>query len=646
MAAARGARSTASSHAAASPSSSRGSSRRQHHHRRARGGDGVLFSSTPRFANGAEPRRQHAGRQSCPRRRRGPPEALPPEALDLNLSLPSLGQVEAGAAALPLAGLAVLTFTGAFKKSKNLSDIFARLLTIVSQGYFQPNVGGDTIPEAEGEASDLVGDEPLFKALYNMFLDSGGVFRLSFGPKCFLVVSDPVVVRHILKDNAFNFDKGVLAEILKPIMGKGLIPADIETWKVRRKAVIPGFHKAYLDCMVDLFGRCTERTVEKIDRVCKGDGDKTLDMETEFLNVALDIIGLGIFNYDFGSVNTESPVIKSVYGVLKEAEHRSTTYIPYWNLPFADVVVPRQRQFKADITIINDVLDDLIKLAQETQQEEDMEALQNRDYKNVKDPSLLRFLVDMRGEDSSAKQLRDDLMTMLIAGHETTGAVLTWALHCLVENPEELEKTVSEIDRVLGDRTPTFEDIREMKQVRMVIAESLRLYPQPPILIRRALAKDTLPGGIGGDPNGYEIGKGTDLFISVWNLHRSPHIWKDPDAFKPGRFDEAIPAQGPWEGYDGKNFAGLYPNESAYNFAYVPFGGGPRKCLGDQFALMEAVIALAMMLRRFNFKVKEGHVPGMATGATIHTAKGLLMDISRRDTSPSESEELEEMVAK
>lgn len=475
-----------------------------------------------------------------------------------------------------------------------------------------------------------------------MFLDSGGVFRLSFGPKCFIVVSDPMVVKHLLKDNAFNYDKGVLAEILKPIMGKGLIPADIETWKVRRKAVIPGFHKAYLDCMVDLFGKCTERTIAKMNEVSKSQ-DKDLDMETEFLNVALDIIGLGIFNYDFGSVTKESPIIKSVYGVLKEAEHRSTTYIPYWNIPFVELVSTRQREFKSDITIINEVLDKLILQAQDTQEEEDMEALQNRDYKNVKDPSLLRFLVDMRGEDSTAKQLRDDLMTMLIAGHETTGAVLTWALHCLAQNPEEMAKTVKEIDEVLGDRTPTFEDIREMKQVRMVISESLRLYPQPPILIRRALGDDTLPGGINGDENGYQIGKGTDLFISVWNLHRSPLIWKDADEFKPSRFDEAIEAQGPWPGYDG-NFSGLYPNESAYNFAYLPFGGGPRKCLGDQFALMEAVIALAMMLRRFTFKPKNN--PGMKTGATIHTSEGLIMEINQRTNKPEAVEGMERAVAK
>ncbi|KIY91860.1 hypothetical protein MNEG_16103 [Monoraphidium neglectum] len=161
-----------------------------------------------------------------------------------------------------------------------------------------------------------------------------------------------------------------------------------------------------------------------------------------------------VFNYDFGSITTESPVIKSVYGVLKEAEHRSTFYIPYWNVPLLRAVVPRQRQFAADMAVIDATLDDLIRNARETRQEDDFEALQARDYSQVKDPSLLRFLVDMRGEDATDKQLRDDLMTMLIAGHETTAAVLTWALFSVAQAPAVEAKLLAEIDAAVGDRTP------------------------------------------------------------------------------------------------------------------------------------------------------------------------------------------------
>ncbi|KAG2495589.1 hypothetical protein HYH03_006189 [Edaphochlamys debaryana] len=534
-------------------------------------------------------------------------------------------------------GLAALVYAY-FRGKGNMTDGLSHLLTEVSQGYFQPDVGGKNIPVSQGELSDLAGDEPLFKALYGWFMQYGGVYKLAFGPKAFIVISDPVVVRHIMKDNAFNYDKGVLAEILEPIMGKGLIPADLETWKVRRRAVVPAFHRQYYDAMVEMFGRCTERSVAHLDwEITAGKGKATVDMEQEFLSLGLDIIGLGVFNFDFGSINKQSPVIKAVYGVLKEAEHRSTFYLPYWNLPLADVLVPRQRAFRADLAVINQCLDDLIRRAKDTRVEEDPEVLQNRDYSKLKDPSLLRFLVDMRGEDVTNKQLRDDLMTMLIAGHETTAAVLTWTLFALVQAPEAEARVLEEIDRVVGDRTPTLDDLKAMPYLRACLGESLRLYPQPPILIRRALGEDVLPGGLKGDPNGYPIGKGADLFISVWNLHRSPYLWKDPDVFRPERFFEANSNPdfgGQWAGYRPDAVTGgqaLYPNEVASDFAFIPFGGGPRKCVGDQFAMFEATVAAAMLLRRFSFKLA---VPvekvGMATGATIHTANGLPMTVTRR----------------
>jgi cytochrome P450 len=528
----------------------------------------------------------------------------------------------------------LLTLVYAFFKGKgNLSDGLSRLLTEVSQGYFQPSMGGENIPTAEGELSDLAGDEPLFKALYQWFMDSGGVFKLAFGPKAFIVISDPIVVKHLLKDNAFNYDKGVLAEILEPIMGKGLIPADLETWKTRRRQIVPAFHQAYLENCVRMFGECTKKTIERLENASSENA--VIDMEQEFLNLGLDIIGIGVFNYDFGSINQQSPVIQAVYGVLKEAEHRSTFYIPYWNIPISKYVVPRQIQFNKDIKVINQCLDDLIERAKSSRRVDDIEALQSRDYSQVQDASLLRFLVDMRDADLEQKQLRDDLMTMLIAGHETTAAVLTWTIYLLATHPEIQEKVyTTELKQFASSDPITLADIGKVPYLRNIVAESLRLYPQPPILIRRALEDDVLPPGLNGDPNGYPIGKGADLFISVWNLHRSPHLWKDPDTFRPERFSEAYknPDFKEWSGYDPeKQGSSLYANEVASDFAFLPFGGGVRKCVGDQFALMEATVCLMMTLSKYRFELSgRADDVGMATGATIHTANGLKCKVIAR----------------
>ena len=183
---------------------------------------------------------------------------------------------------------------------------------------------------------------------------------------------------------------------------------------MRRRQIVPAFHKAWLEHMVGLFAHCNVPLIESMNKIAEKDGK--IDMETYFASVALDIIGLSIFNYEFGSVTKESPVIKAVYSALVEAEHRSMTPAPYWDIPLANQVVPRLRKFNSDLRLLNDVLDDLIARAKKTRSVEDIEELEKRNYDEVDDPSMLRFLVDMRGADIDNKQLRDDLMTMLIAG--------------------------------------------------------------------------------------------------------------------------------------------------------------------------------------------------------------------------------------
>jgi cytochrome P450 len=267
----------------------------------------------------------------------------------------------------------------------------------------------------------------------------------------------------------------------------------------------------------------------------------------------------------------------------------------------------------------------------ETQNSADVEELEKRDYNKMQNPSLLRFLVDMRGEDTTSVQLRDDLMTMLIAGHETTAAVLTWALFELSKQPELIEKIRQEIDVVLGDREyPTFDDVSKLQLVRLSIAESLRMYPEPPLLIRRALEDHKLPsGGVGFET---KIARGTDIFIAIYNIHRCKDFWQNPDEFDPERFLKPFsnPSRADWQGYQPV-LTTLYPNEVHADFAYLPFGGGARKCIGDQFACLEAVIILTMVLKKydFTFAIKPEDV-GIYTGATIHTRNGLLMNVSER----------------
>ncbi|XP_024376898.1 protein LUTEIN DEFICIENT 5, chloroplastic [Physcomitrium patens] len=468
----------------------------------------------------------------------------------------------------------------------------------------------ERMPESRGDVGAIVG-EPFFKPLQKLFLIYGGVFRLTFGPKSFVIVSDPMVAKHLLKDNAKAYSKGILAEILEFVMGTGLIPADGEVWRVRRRAIVPAVHRKYVAAMMEVFGQATQRLCDKLDEAAVS--ETSVEMESLFSRLTLDVIGKAVFNYEFDSLSNDAGIVEAVYITLREAEDRSIAIFPYWNIPILRAIVPRQRRVAKALNLINEVLDNLIAICKRMVEEEDVQF--EDEYVNDRDPSILHFLL-AAGDEVSSKQLRDDLMTLLIAGHETSAAVLTWTFYLLAQNPGAVAKLQEEVDRVLGDRIPTVEDMKKLRYTTRVINESLRLYPQPPVLIRRSLESDML--------GKYRINKGEDIFISTWNIHRSPYLWEDPESFLPERF--------PLDGPD--------PTESNQNFRYLPFGGGPRKCLGDMFATFENITALAMLVRRFEFALAPDAPPvGMTTGATIHTSNGLHMSVVRRKIKSDSAKE-------
>ncbi|CAB4285537.1 unnamed protein product [Prunus armeniaca] len=285
--------------------------------------------------------------------------------------------------------------------------------------------GSPKIPEAKGEIR-AIQNEAFFIPLYELYLTYGGIYRLTFGPKSFLIVSDPSIAKHILRDNSKAYSKGILAEILEFVMGKGLIPADGEIWRVRRRAIVPALHQKYVAAMIKLFGEATERLCQKLDAAAS-DGED-VEMESLFSRLTLDIIGKALFNYDFDSLTDDTGIVEAVYTVLREAEDRSVAPIPVWEIPIWKDISPRQRKVATALKLINTTLDDLIAICKRMVDEEELQF--HEEYMNEQDPSVLHFLL-ASGDDVSSKQLRDDLMTKLIAGHETSAAVLTWTFYLL-----------------------------------------------------------------------------------------------------------------------------------------------------------------------------------------------------------------------
>jgi carotene epsilon-monooxygenase len=468
------------------------------------------------------------------------------------------------------------------------------------------------------DIKDLLGGA-LFKALYKWMEESGPIYLLPTGPaSSFLVVSDPAAAKHVLRatDNPANpvYEKGLVAEVSSFLFGDGFAITGGDAWRVRRRAVGPALHRAYLDAMVgQVFAPASDVLAAKL-RAAAATG-APIDLEACFSQLTLDIIGKAVFNHDFASLQSSSPVIQAVYTALKETESRATDVLPLWRWPAVAWLSPRQKAASAAVKIIRDTTEDLVARCKALVDAEAAGTIDLNDPAAAADatPSVLRFLIAAR-DDVDSTQLRDDLLSMLVAGHETTASVLTWTLYELMRAPACAAEARAEVDAVLagtaGGALASAADVAALRYVTRCVNESMRLYPHPPVLLRRARAPDTLPGGV-------SVPVGQDVMISVYNIHRSPAVWPDaPNAFNPARF-------GP--------LADPHPNETNTDYRFIPFSGGPRKCVGDAFATMESVTALASLIAQFDFTPVPGREdPGMTTGATIHTKNGLWVTVKER----------------
>ena len=483
--------------------------------------------------------------------------------------------------------------------------------------------GNSEIPVADAKLEDITGllGGGLFQPLFKWMKEAGPVYLLPTGPvTSYVVVSDPDCIKQILFNYGSKYIKGTIAEAGEFLFGLGVALQENEAWKIRRKAVAPSLHRRYVEAMVDrCFGPCAERMVELVEQTVDADGGekKRVNMESKFSQAALDIIGISVFNYDFKALTSAAPVIQATYTALKEVETRSMDLLPTWRLPepFLRVVSPRQKNAQDAVTVIQEVttklVDDCKRMVEEEEKVGGAEVWA-RDYLNDSNPSVLRYLIAAR-EEVSSTQLRDDLLSLLVAGHETTASVLTWGTYELLkpENAEQLRLLRAELDEVLGTKPfPTYEDMTKMPYLERCFHESMRLYPQPPVYTRRAVVEDVLPKNLGVVP------AGQDILVSIYNLHRSPESWgPNSQVFEPMRFGPLSLGQ---------------PNELNTGYRYTPFSAGPRRCPGDKFAVLEGMAIWAVLFRRLDLTLVKGHDVVMTSGATIHTRDGMLVDAKRR----------------
>jgi len=367
-----------------------------------------------------------------------------------------------------------------------------------------------------------------------------------------VVISDPDMVKHVMLDNNRNYVKSTAYNALKLLLGNGLLTSEGDFWRKQRKLMQPGFHRERLASFVKTYSDVTQEMLQRWSNLEDG---AEIDASEEFMQITLDIVCRAMFSSD---------VSDAIEVVNREFDYANQKLINRIKAPIPiplSFPLPHIRRERNSYEAIKNVVANIIE---------------KRRGSNEHYDDLLAMLMEVEdadtGEKMSNQQIQDEVITIFLAGHETTAVAMSWLVHCLDENPEVVEKILEEEKRVLKGSVPTIENLQSLEYTRMVIDETLRLYPPVWVIGRHSVEADVI--------GGYDIPKNTNCLIPLYYMHRDPKHWEDPEQFKPERFSK--------ENSKGR-----------HKFVYFPFGGGPRLCIGNNFALMEMQVIVPMMVRAF-----------------------------------------------
>jgi cytochrome P450 len=413
-----------------------------------------------------------------------------------------------------------------------------------------------------------------------------GMARTRFLGREMVFVTHPDHVHHIVRNNYQNYDKKApMYTNAEKFLGNGLIvvPGG-EEWLHRRRMVQPAFHKRNVPIVSDVTERYLVDVVHERDRLAKT--GEPFDVTLEMTRLTMRIVCRTLFGVD---------VEQSSADIARRLEEISTFTAQYLSRPFPPLFVPtrRNRGFHADVRHINEFVAGVVS-ARKADPDRHADLLD----------LLLGALDDGSGAGLSPRQLRDELIGFFFAGHETLAHTMAWCWYLLARNPRVEAELVCELDRVLGGRAATLDDVPDLPYSRMVVDETMRLYPVVWVNMRRALGEDTI--------GGHRIPAGAAVAWSPYVGNRLAEIWDEPEQFRPERF---IPEQCELRG----------------RHAVVPFGEGPRVCIGSGFATAEAVLILATLAQRHRIRLVREEPAKLALGFTIYPRGGLWGTLSARD---------------
>lgn len=411
----------------------------------------------------------------------------------------------------------------------------------------------------------------------------GDVSRFRLGNQPMFVVNHPDLARDVFVTNAAKFHKGRALQRMKRLLGKGLLTSEGEFHLRQRRLAQPAFHRqriaGYAATMVDYGERVAGEW---------RDGE-TYDVSEEMMRLTLYIVGKTLFG---ANVQNEADEVGAAMTTLMNMFN-------YLLLPFSELLeklpIPHARRFDRAKQTIDRVIYGIIN--------------ERRKSGDSDNGDLLSMLLIAKDEDDGSRmtdeQLRDECLTIFLAGHETTANALTWTWYLLAQNPEVEAKFHAEIDSVLGDqRLPTIEDYPRLKFTENVLAESMRLFPPAWAIGRLAIENHEF--------NGFPIEKGALVLMSPFVAHRDRRFWDDADKFVPERWDN------------------LSTKEAGQKFVYFPFGGGIRRCIGEQFAWTEGVLLLAAIARKWRLKLIPNQKVELNPLVTLRPKFGMKMKVEKR----------------
>jgi enediyne biosynthesis protein E7 len=408
----------------------------------------------------------------------------------------------------------------------------------------------------------------------------GDVVRCRLGPQVVHLINHPDAIAQVLQKRAANYDKRTRSSSsIKSVTGDSLLTCNGEFWKRQRRMDQPAFHHRQIAGFADQMTAAAARMLDRWQA-----GPQTLDIASEMAHLTYSIVGQTLFSFDTHS--DAETVEQAMRVILPHVFNRLGNLInpPLW-LP-----TPANRRFSRSLAAVDQVVYRIIhqhRLAQD---------------RGEPDHDLLAMLMRARDAETGAglddSQLRNETITFLLAGHETTANALTWIFYLISQHPAVEQQLLEEINNVLAGRTPTLADIPQLPYTKSVIQESIRLYPPIWIIERRVIQQDVI--------HGYTLPTGSAVVISPYALHRHPAFWREPEKFDPTRFHAGVPE------------------------AYIPFGAGPRFCIGNEFAMLEAQLITVMVLQAFQLKLLPGHPVEPQPDITLRPKHGMKMTLHPR----------------